>query len=239
MLQMERQNDILKILAGKKSATVKELCAELYASPATIRRDLAVLEEKGLLRRSFGGATLNEMFPDQIPVSLRVTEQVNEKKHIAAKAAQLVHPGDTIFIDASSTAYYMAQYLRGIADLTVITNNPHLSIALAECRIHNFCTGGETLQESVALVGTWAEKFVRGIRAQSCFFSARGICDGVITDSSKGERDIKIAMMECSAKSYFLASTHKWGKGYAYVVAHSDQVTGIIDERMEDEGGKE
>ncbi|MBR4887974.1 MAG: DeoR/GlpR transcriptional regulator [Clostridia bacterium] len=230
MLQLERQNDILRILNERKSATVKELCALLYASPATIRRDLAFLEERGLLRRSFGGATLCELFPDQIPVSLRAAEHLAEKKHIAAKAARLVHPGDTIFIDASSTALYMAPYLRGIQDITVITNNPHLSIALAENRIRNFCTGGETLNDSVAYTGSWAERFVRGIRAQSFFFSARGICDGMITDSSKGERDVKIAMMECAAQSYFLAHSSKLGKTFPYVVTDISRITAMIDE---------
>jgi len=230
MLQLDRQNDILKILGEQKSATVKELCARLYASPATIRRDLAVLEERGLLRRSFGGAALCEAFPDQIPVSVRAAEHQTEKKRIAAKAAQLVHPGDTIFIDASSTTLYMAPFLRGIQDITVITNNPYLSVALAENRIRNFCTGGETLNDSVAYTGSWAERFVRGIRAQSFFFSARGVCDGVITDSSKGDRDMKIAMMECAGRSYFLAHSSKLGKSYPYVVTDLSHVDAMIDE---------
>ena len=231
MLQLERQHDIMNLLTKRKSVTVKELCNELYASPATIRRDLAAMEESGLLSRSFGGAVLNEIFPDQIPISVRAVKNISEKKRIAAKAAQLVHPGDTIFIDASSTTYFMAQYLHNTADITVITNNPHLSLALAEYRIRSFCTGGEMLNDSAAYCGSWAERFVRSIRAHKFFFSARGICNNIITDSSKSECDIKIAMMECSQHSYFCADSKKLGKSSPYVITDSSMLDGIIDER--------
>ena len=67
MLQLERQQDLMRLLQIHKSMTVKELCDALYASPATVRRDLAALERAGLLQRSFGGAVLCEVFPDQRP----------------------------------------------------------------------------------------------------------------------------------------------------------------------------
>ena len=230
MLQLERHQDILKLLGKQKSITVKELCNALYASPATIRRDLSTLEEAGLLRRSHGGAVLNEIFPDQIPVTLRANKNITEKKRIAAKASALVQPGDTIFVDASTTTFYMANYLRTVQDITVITNNPHLSIALAECHIRNYCTGGQMLNDSVACFGSWAERCVRSIRADKFFFSARGICDGVITDSSKNECDIKRAMMECSRHSYFCCGSEKQGKLYPYVIADASAPDEIIDE---------
>ena len=230
MLQIERHQDILRILGIKKSVTVKELCDELYASPATIRRDLASLEEAGMLKRSFGGAVLNDVFFDQIPLSVRAAKRVSEKKKIAARAASLIHPGETIFIDASTTTFYLAPYLRDIPELTVVTNNPSLNLALAECNVRNFSTGGEMLNNSAAFAGSPAERYIRGIRADAVFFSARGICDNVITDSSKGERDIKVAMIENSKKHYFLCDTSKYGKESPYVVTNMENVDRVIDE---------
>lgn len=69
-----------------------------------------------------------------------------------------------------------------------------------------------------------------GIRADAVFFSARGICDNVITDSSKGERDIKVAMIENSKKHYFLCDTSKYGKESPYVVTNMENVDRVIDE---------
>ena len=200
MLPLQRQNDILRLLEQNKEMTVKELCATLYYSPATVRRDLKELEQRGLLKRSFGGAVLTESYAEQLPLAIRATKNIAAKKHICAKAAEWVREGETIFLDASSTTYFIAPHLKSISDLTVITNNPHLSVVLSELKIHNFCTGGEMLNDSIALVGSDAERFIYGIHAHKCFFSARGLCEGEISDSSKAERDAKIAMLETEVK---------------------------------------
>ena len=230
MLQLERQQDIMRLLQSRKSMTVKELCTALYASPATVRRDLSALEQAGLLQRSFGGAVLCETFPDQLPFAVRAEEHVAEKKRIAAKAAGLLRPGETVFLDASTTTFYLTLYLKDIPDLTVITNSPRACEALAERSVRCFCTGGEMLEGSHALVGSSAESFVRGIRAHVCVFSARGMANGQITDSSKGERDLKIAMLEHSARSIFLCDSSKEGKTYPYIVTDLDRVDEVITE---------
>ena len=231
MLQLQRQNDIMRLLKKEKELTVKELCALLYCSPATVRRDLAELENQGLIKRSFGGAVLIEDFFDQMPLSLRGVKNITEKQYICAKAAQYIHAGDTVFIDASSTTYFLAQHLKDIPNVTVVTNNPHLNIILSEMKVTNYCTGGRMLNSSVALVGSEAVSFVRGIRADAFFFSGRSICDGQILDSSKEERDVKIAMLEHSVRRYFLCDSSKFGLSFPYVIAEERLVDEIISEK--------
>lgn len=230
MLQLQRQNDILRLLKKEKELTVKEICATLYVSPATVRRDLCELEKQGHIKRSFGGAVLNESFFDQQPLSIRGVKNVSEKQKLCARASQFLHEGDTVFIDASSTTYFLASFLKDIPDLTIITNNPYLNIVLSKMNVKNYCTGGHMLNSSLALVGSEAERFVRGIHADSFFFSARGICDGQIFDSSKSERDIKIAMLDSSEKHYFLADRSKIGKVFPYLIAKKDSIDEIITE---------
>lgn len=230
MLQLERQRDIIRLLRERGSVTVKELSAALYASPATIRRDLTALEEAGELTRSFGGASLREEFPDQTPAVLRLGERLRQKKRTAAHAAALIQPGQTIFIDASTTTYLMYPHLRSIPDLTVITKSPRLCVALAESHVHNLCTGGEMLSLAQALTGSDAEKFVAGIRAHAVFFASRGIDAENITDSSRGERDIKQAMLKNAAKTYYLFDTAKEGQSFPYIVCPRRDVTAVIDE---------
>ena len=231
MLQLERQKDLMRLLQIHKSMTVKELCNALYASAATVRRDLAALERAGLLQRSFGGAVLCESFPDQQPFAVRSAGQTAQKKRIAAKAAVHIHAGETVFLDASTTTHELIPHLREIPELTVVTNSPRACLALGECGVRCLCTGGELLAGSVALVGSDAIDFVSGIRAHVCVFSARGVCDGVITDSSKAERDLKIAMLKNAERSLFLCDTSKEGKRYPYVITDAAEVTCRIDER--------
>ena len=235
MLQLRRQSEIIELLRLHRELTVKELCALLYTSPATVRRDLAELEQKGLLRRSFGGAVLNEAYTDQLPLAIRRAEHISEKKRIAGKASALVHAGDTIFVDASSTTYFLSEPLRRLEEITVITNSLHLSAVLAESGVRTFCTGGEMLRSSVALVGSEAERFIGGFYASAVFFSARGFGGGEATDSSKGERDIKLAMMSRSEKHYLLIDSSKYGKRYAYRIAGEESIDEIFDERDEKE----
>lgn len=230
MLQLQRQNDILRLIKKKKELTVKEICAALYVSPATVRRDLCDLEKQGHIKRSFGGAVLNESFFDQQPLSVRGVKNIPEKQRICAKAAQFLHEGETVFIDASSTTYFLAAHLKDIPDITVITNNPHLNIVLSKMNVQNYCTGGKMLNSSMAFVGSEAERFIRGIHADSFFFSARGICDGRIYDSSKSERDIKIAMLENSSKHYFLGDSSKMGTVFPYLVAEEKDLDKLITE---------
>lgn len=230
MLQLQRQNEIMRLLELHKELTVKELCAMLYYSPATIRRDLADLEEKGLLTRSFGGAVINDSFNEQFPLTIRSTRNIAQKKRICAKAAQYIQPGETIFLAASSTTFFLAPYIKDIPDVTVITNGPHLNIKLSEYKVRNLCTGGEMLTGSIVLVGSEAERFVRGIKASKMFFAARGIANGFISDSSKMERDIKIAMMEQSQKRFFLSDLSKNGLEYPFCIARESEIDMIIDE---------
>ncbi len=229
MLQIKRQNDILLLLRERKEITVKELCAALFSSPATIRRDLCELEEKGLLKRSFGGAVLVEDYSNQLPRDLRYRTNIQAKKNLCARAASLVRDGDTIFIDASSTTYFLAPYLKKYKELTVVTNNPSLSLLLSEMRIHNLSTGGEMLNDSFALVGRDAERFVSRIHAHKCFFSARGFNE-YVSDSSRSERDIKEEMLAHADRSFFLADSSKKGTDYPYPVARLSEIDSIIEE---------
>lgn len=227
MLQIKRQNDLMSLLRDQKELTVKELCAALFSSPATIRRDLRVLEEKGLLKRSFGGAVLVEDYSNQQPRALRYSTNVLQKKALCAKAARLVRDGDTIFIDASSTTYFLAPYLKKFNELTVITNNPGLSLLLSEMKIHNLCTGGEMLNDSFALVGRDAERFVSKIHAHKLFFSARGYADSV-SDSSRLERDIKEEMLAHADTSCFLADLSKQNTTYPYPICPLASIDEVI-----------
>ena len=235
MTKNPRHDHIVAILDKKKEVSVKELCSMLYLSPATVRRDLAALERQGLIKRSFGGASIVENYSDQLPLSIRSAKNIQQKKKLCERAAAQVDDGDTVFIDASTTTYFLPLFFKDKRDVTVITNSPSLCMLLSDLKIRSFCTGGEMLTGSVALAGVDAIRFIEGIRADKFFFSARGydVKSGVISDSSKGERDVKLAMIKNAEKSFFLCDVSKFGEAYPYKITRADRIFKIITEITE------
>lgn len=233
MFDIERQEKILEILTVRKSVTVHTLAALVFASESTIRRDLSALEKSGRIRRTFGGAVLEETLTKEVPLLLRQSQNSSVKAAIAAQAKEYIHHGDVIFLDASSTVFHLIPHLSLFKDLTVITNSPKTSVALGEAGIRNFCTGGRLLAHSIAYVGKHAEDFIGRFNADLLFFSCRGYtpADGEITDSSVEESQIRSVMLRRANKKIFLCDSSKFGKKYMYRLCSQDEITCMLSDK--------
>ena len=232
MYNVERQEQIIKILEAEKSASVKSLAARLFVSQPTLRRDLTTLEEQGKVQRTHGGVVLRKSSDAEIPLIFREDQNNSSKKAIAQKAAEFINDGDVIFLDASSTVSYLIPYLERFNDIIVVTNSPKISMKLGERKIKNYCTGGLLLMHSVAFVGNETERFVSSINADLFFFSSRGYTEnGTITDSSEQEAAVKKAMLKNAARSYYLCDSSKRDKKYAFNICSVKDVCEIIDEK--------
>lgn len=122
MLVVERHQKIIEQLEEKRIVRVSELSKKFSVTEETIRRDLEKLEKEGYLIRSHGGAVFNEMVKNQeIPFAEREITNISKKKLIAQMSVRYVEESDTILLDASSTAWYMAKILPNMP-LTVVTN---------------------------------------------------------------------------------------------------------------------
>lgn len=228
MFYSKRHEDILRILRERGNATVHYLAKELFVSEPTIRRDLDMLERDGKIRRTFGGAVLSELLNREVPLSLREREGRGAKAVIAEKASELLRDGQVIFLDASSTVSYLVEYIAAHKDMTVITNSPKTSLALAEKKIRSFCTGGLLLENSIAFVGNRAEDFVRHFNADIFYFSCRGVAeDGQLTDSSTEESELRKVMMRHAKKKIFLCTSDKIRKSYMYNLCRAWEADGI------------
>ena len=224
----ERKEEILNLVNSSKKITVEELAKRTYASPSTIRRELKILEGQGLLRRRHGGAeSVLYLRPPQI---IRHLNNQNEKKIIAKKASALIKPESCIFIDASTTVQYIIPYLAGIQRITVYTNGADTAIKLAEAGVKVICTGGNLLSESMAYVGSVAADTVRKVYFDAVFFSSAAFDESVISDWSEEETVLRRAVIEQSAKRYFLADGSKQGKRYTHIVCRLSEVDEIISE---------
>ena len=231
MYNLERQEQIMRILEKSTSISVAKLAQLLYVSQPTVRRDLSILEEQGKVQRTHGGVVLRKVSDAEIPLMFREVQNNVSKKIIAEKAAKLIHNGDVIFLDASSTVSYLIPYLEKFQDIIAVTNSPKTSIRLGEKGIKNYCTGGQLLMHSVAYVGSETEKFIQNINADLFFFSSRGYTEnGMITDSSEQEAVIKKAMLKNADKSYYLCDSSKKGQKYTFNICTTKDVCDIISE---------
>jgi len=231
MANAERQERILQCLRERGTVSVHRLSQELYASEATIRRDLSALESRGKVKRTFGGAVPVELLNREVPLILRQQEHPEAKDIIAAKAATLVSDGDTIFLDASSTTFRLVRYLASFRDLTVITNGPRTSLALGALQINSICTGGTLLPNSEAYVGEYTCAFFRRFNPNVVFLSCRGVTgQGVLCDSSLDESHVREAMLSGTGRKVFLCDTSKFGKTYRYNLCHLREMDTVLCE---------
>jgi len=219
MLKKEREREIVSMLKNTDGfMTIKELCKKLYASESSIRRDLKSLENKGILKKTYGGAELITNYSMVIAFNKRAHHNTAAKKIIAKKAASLIKNGDIIFLDQSSSVFYLANVLSVAADLTVVTNNIEIINLLSATNIKVISSGGCLSRENrTCLVGNDAIRVFENIYADICFFSAKSLSDGgTISDCTQEEVEIRRAMYENARKKVFLCDSEKFGTRSPY-----------------------
>ncbi|MBE7037173.1 MAG: DeoR/GlpR transcriptional regulator [Ruminococcaceae bacterium] len=232
-MSIDREKQILEILLKEKRVTVKQLAKALFISEPSVRRDLQSLEKQNLIKRIHGGAVLEEtaLSKNRIPFLIREYEQSSAKAVIAKKAIELIRENDVIFLDASTSCYYLIPFLASKRNITVVTNGVKALTKLAEYSINTISTGGVLVNSCLALVGEEAYKTIENYNADIAFFSCRGISDdGYLTDIAPEENNIRKMMMRRSKKSYLLCASEKFGKGYFHNLCHKDELDGIIHE---------
>ena len=234
MLKNEREREILRIIEGRGGfATVKELCTRLFASESSIRRDLRALDARGLIRRSHGGAERIANPSGGIAFAARGRQNVEAKRAMAQIAKRLVKKGDIIFLDQSSSAFYLAEQLAENRTLTVVTNNVEILALLAGSSLKVYSSGGWLCADNrTCLIGEDAAATFSRVRADLLFFSARSLSeDGVISDLSREEVLVREAMIKNAARKVFLCDSAKLGTRSAYKQCDLDAVDIRIDER--------
>lgn len=209
MYQQERLENILRLVKQYGYVTVKYLVSTLHYSNATINRDLNALETQKKVRRSYGGVEYIEK--KGVPLPFRYDFMRTEKLKIGKKAAEFICDGDTVFIDASTTAEYMTEFLMKKKDLTVITNNMALVLHLSEYGIKTICLGGKIVEQPCMLGGEDTVETAMKYQANKMFFSTGYVSeDGWIGEGIYGL--LHIVMAQNSNEVYYLADHKKLGE---------------------------
>lgn len=228
----ERELAILEYLKEHKEASVEDLCKVLFVSEATMRRDLTKLHNAKKLIRTHGGAIYRSEPGVNLPQDFREKENVDAKIAIAQKCISLINEGDTVMIDGSSTVLPLLRIIGAKKSLVIITNNAKAPTLLTEADAKVFVCGGELATNAYALVGSYAESFVKSFNADICFFSVSNLTkDGHLTDNSIQENIIRKAMISKSKRVVLLLDSHKIGEPCISDLCTLDDIDLVVCEK--------
>lgn len=212
MLTEERYHRIMQRLREEGIVKLQDLCALLEASESTVRRDLADLEERGLLRRVHGGAALPAMSGGLEPgMAEKSAVNLPQKQTIAEIASNLVRDGEAIYLDAGTTTLAMVPYLKA-KRITVVTNGLPQIEALLEAEISGYLLGGLAKRRTKALIGSLAQDHLEHFRFDRCFLGANGVHpEAGYTTPDPEEATLKRCASARSAQTFVLADSSKIG----------------------------
>ncbi|MCP2240304.1 DeoR/GlpR family DNA-binding transcription regulator [Thermoanaerobacterium thermosaccharolyticum] len=214
MLAIERRKRIMRLIQENQSVLVPELSKLFNVTEETIRRDLEKLEAEGLLKRTYGGAVINENSSADIPLNIREITNIESKQAISMKVAEYIEDGDTLLLDSSSTVLQVAKQIKFKKKLTVITNSEKIILELAnakDCKV--ISTGGVLKQNSMSLIGNFAEDMIKNFCVDKAIISSKGFdMTNGITESNEMEAEVKKAMADSAEKVFLLLDHNKFDK---------------------------
>lgn len=212
MLAIERRNTILARLKMEGKVIVSDLAREFDVTEETIRRDLEKLDQEGLAKKTYGGAVIRQNGNADLPYSVRKRANVDRKQRIAELIGEQIHDGDYLMLDASSTAIFVAKYIKHLRNITLITNSVEILLELADKEGWNILSTGGALREgALSLVGASAEKMVRGFHVDLAVCSCKGIDMAMgITDSNERDSEIKQAIFAAADRKILAVDTTKF-----------------------------
>lgn len=226
MYQTERMDEIMRILKKYGYVTVDYLVEQIRYSPASIRRDLTLLEKQGLVHRSYGGVEIKT--EASTPFVFRQHSMKSAKNKMAQEAAKLVNDGDTVFVDGSSSAQYMGHFLVNKKDITVVTNNMLLATQLAENGVKVYCTGGYVSELPGILTGDVTTGTYSRFYADIMFFSTGGTAGGNIYSGSEAYVQHHRQMLENSRIHVYLCGSDKIEKTRNLILCSMDEIDYFI-----------
>lgn len=234
MTTVERHQIILNKIKQEGQVKVVNLCQELKVSSVTIRKDLKFLEDKGLLFRTHGGATLNNPYTTDLPVNEKEKIYLAEKMRIGAAAAKLITPNDSILIASGTTVHAFAKNIQARDNLTVITSALNVALELIHHPgIEIIQLGGLLRKSSSSVTGPYAKNILSDFSCSKLFLGADGIdLEFGVTTANVMEAHLNREMIRVSQKTIVLTDSTKFGRrGFGKICDFED-----IDEIITDKG---
>nr|WP_142505058.1 DeoR/GlpR family DNA-binding transcription regulator [Melghirimyces algeriensis] len=228
----ERQKQILQLIDEKNFLKVSEASKLMNVTPMTIRRDLLDLEKQGVIERIHGGAKkkTKERFTE-LSHSEKREMNIEAKRHVAKKAAELIEDDDTVFIGAGTTTELIYDYLQA-THVKVITNSLSIFDRFKGDPTYDLILiGGKLRERTGSFIGYFTRKLMQEIKVQKSFIGTNGIMDGRITTADEEESVVQQIILNNSQNRYIVADHSKFGVEAFQVICNADEVTAIITDK--------
>lgn len=237
MLAIDRQRRILELLTSSGSLRTIETASELGVTDETVRKDFEILERRGELIRTHGGASRPERVREEQPFTERQAIRREVKQEIARLAASRIQANETIFLDASSTVLTLAEFLPDLP-LTILTNALNVFTALADRpNLDLICTGGLFDSRSRSFIGLTAEKSLQRYNIHRMFFSGNGLhLDRGASERNSRQAAFKERVIASAEDVVFLADHSKLGQKAAFFFAEVSEISCLVTDKSADLG---
>lgn len=232
----ERQVNILETLSTEKKIEVKQLAALADVSEVTIRKDLEILENQGLLKREHGYAVAN----GEDNINYRLAFGYPQKFEIAQKALKYIEPNETVIIESGSTCTLLAlEIAKRDQNNTIITNSTFIARYLKDYPTTKvILLAGQYQGKSEAVVGPLIRESIKNFHTDKIFVGADGIHETFGVAGSNYERTEAAKMMRENASNVFvLSQSYKLDQKSNYHLFSLDDIQYLItdDQISEDE----
>ncbi|HMD89826.1 MAG TPA: substrate-binding domain-containing protein [Anaerolineaceae bacterium] len=231
MTTFERRQQLIGLLHKQAGLRVPELAKILGVSQGTIRNDLNALHKEGQLNRVRGGAVLSDELPlRSVSFTTRLKKNAATKQSIARWAADFVEDGDSIFLDASSTVYYLVHFLQNRRKLRVITNGIEIARAMAQIPTATVVLlGGVVNPDGSSISGSMSELFLQDLHVQTAFMGCSGFTpDAGLTEVHFYEAQLKSKAINTAERVIALVDSSKIGKVDLTPFAQTNQITHLF-----------
>jgi DeoR/GlpR family transcriptional regulator of sugar metabolism len=231
---LERQHEILALLQQERRVSVADLSGRFGVSAVTIRADLSELQGRGLLARTHGGAVVPETISEPEPAfAQRRLAHDEQKQRMGAAAAALVHDGEAIALDASTSALALAQHIKDRRELTVVTNGLMVAIELADAPgVTVVMPGGILRREAFSLVSGMGDDGLGRLNISKGFFGARGLTvEEGLTDADSYEVEMKRALAAACKEVIAVVDSSKWGHLAVASFAPTERIRRVISDK--------
>jgi DeoR/GlpR family transcriptional regulator of sugar metabolism len=234
MLVAERKQLALSRLQDEGKIIARELAEELEISEASIRRDLRELAAAGQCQRVYGGAVPVSRAP--VDYRSRAGVEPDSKRRIAARAAQLINPGDRVILDGGTTTLAVTRALPPDLQATVITHSPTIAAALIDHpTVEILLLGGRIYKHSAVACGAAAAEAARAVTADLFLLGVTGVhAQHGLTTGDDEEAAMKRALARQAADTYVLASSEKIGAVSPYKILELGAITAILTDAPDD-----
>lgn len=214
-----RYTKLIDLIRERKQMTVNELMSHFNVSDMTIRRDLTLLEQEGLIERIHGGAIYKGKSDEEdVPLSVRTVENKTLKERIARCAVQLIQDDSSILLDAGTTTFEIAKLLvceSPFKNLMVVTNDINIGYLISmNDKIQLIMPGGELRGSTKSFIGPSASQFFRSLSTDQAFIGCSGVSfeKGTVMNTNLAEADVKSEMIQSSMDVILVADYHKFNR---------------------------